>query len=84
MTIKYLIVSWHQIIQEINGVSGVGTEEVLFFFFFFFFFLFYFFFHISHYSFLAAKINSDSGVSHIRLRDTTNPVSYFILSRSDN
>ena len=30
MTIKYLIVSWHQNNQEINGISGVGTEEVVF------------------------------------------------------
>ena len=51
MIIKYLIVSWHQNNLEINGISGVGTEKVAFF--------------ISHYSFLAAKSNSDSAISHI-------------------
>ena len=66
MTIKYLIVSWHQTNQEIKGISGLGTEDGVFF--------------ISHYSFLAAKSNSDSGVSPIRLRDTTNPINYFIQS----
>ena len=30
MTIRYLIVSWHQNNQEIIGISGVGTEEVVF------------------------------------------------------
>ena len=48
---KYLIVSWHQNNQKINGIlSGLGKEEVFFFFFFFF-----------QYSYLAAKYNSDSG-----------------------
>ena len=77
MTIKYLIVSWHQSSLEINGISGVGTEDVVVVVFVFFF---CFVFFISHYSFWTAKSNSDSGVSHIRLRDTTNPISYFILS----
>ena len=65
VTIKYLIVSWHQNDQETNGKSGVGTEVDFF---------------LSHYSFFATKSNSDSGVSHIRLRDTTNPIRYVILS----
>ena len=39
---------------------------------------------MSYYSFLAVKPNSDSGVSHIRLRDTTNPISYLYQSHSDN
>ena len=28
MKIKYLIVSWHQNNQEVNGISEVGIEEV--------------------------------------------------------
>ena len=61
MTVEFLIVSWHQNNLEINGILGVGTEEVVFFF-------------ISHYSSLTAKSNSDSAVSHTRLRDTINPI----------
>ena len=70
MTINCLIVPWRQNNQGINGLFGVGTEEV-----------FFLYIYISHYSFLAAKSTSDSAVSHIRLRDTTNPISYFILSQ---
>ena len=83
MTIKYFNASWHQNNVEINGIPRVGTQEVFFFFFFLFFcffFFFLFFGFISHYSFLAAKSKSDSGVSHIRLRKTTNHISNFILS----
>ena len=66
MAINYLIVSWHQNNQEINGILGIGTDKVFF---------------ISHYSFMAAKSNSNSGPgdSHTRLRDTTNPISYFTI-----
>ena len=37
-------------------------------------------FSIPHYSFLAAKSNSDSVVRHIWPRDTTSPFCYIILS----
>ena len=63
--LKYLIVSWHQNNQVLTGISGVGIVEVS---------------YISHYSFMAAKFNLDSAVSHIKLRDTTSLISYFILS----
>ena len=42
MAIKYHIVSWYQNNQVINGISGVGIEEIVFI-------------YISHYSFLATK-----------------------------